>query len=238
MGDIGFGYGGEWHLLRYLGRHRKVLDKAIQAEMPDVKAIEWFDFRFAPKAKHFDGELKGVEFLHEDEPAKVHWPEFWPRRGNIPNWDAVALLTTNRNELCWLLVEAKANVGELKAPCRAKNEGGLKKIEEALRLTKIAVGVDPERDWTSNYYQYANRLAVLFHFNHHKPPPARLLHIYFLADSNPKANCPATWQGWGPHLEKCEQCLGLTHRSDLEKSVFSLFLPVCGQNGEFGGARG
>jgi len=237
MGELGFGYGGEWHLLRYLGRHRRALDAAVKKTMPDVREIEWFDFRFSPNNGRLDGELRGVEFLMDDEPAKLKWPSFWPSRGNVPNWDAVALLTTQSNDLVWMLVEAKAHLGELASSCQAKEAGGLEVIQTALRETKTAMGVHPARDWINAYYQHANRLAVLHHFNKHGPPSARLLNIYFLGDKNPHAKCPTTWDEWGPALEAREQHLGLNHRSDLEKQVYSMFLPVCGDNSNYGGVR-
>lgn len=244
MGTIGYGYGSEWHLLRYLGYHRKSLNDAIRASMPDVKAIEWFDFRFNPNARLLDGELKGVEFMVEDEPARVNWPDFWPtlrdsRSNNPPNWDAIALLTLDTNDLCWMLIEAKAHLDEASSSCRAKPAavgGGREKIDEALNKTKQAIGARPDADWMNGYYQYANRLAVLYHINQHAPPPARLLHICFVGDQNPNANCPQDEDEWGPALEAMEQHLGLTHRSDLEQLVRTLFLPVCGDNDGYGGA--
>lgn len=98
MSTIGYGYGSEWHLLRYLGYHRKALNDSIVDMMPDVEAIKWFDFRFNSNVRFLDGELKGVEFLSENEPARKAWPDFWPTRrdsksNNPPNWDAVALLS-------------------------------------------------------------------------------------------------------------------------------------------------
>ncbi|QNN21778.1 hypothetical protein HED60_05660 [Planctomycetales bacterium ZRK34] len=94
MGVLRLGYGSEFHLLRYLGNHRGVLNRAIQTLMPDVKRIEWLDFPFAPKAEHGDREFKGVEFLPEDDPVRKAWSNFWPAghawgKGNPPNWDAV-----------------------------------------------------------------------------------------------------------------------------------------------------
>ncbi len=29
MAEIGAGYGSEWHLLRYFGRHRRLLDQRV-----------------------------------------------------------------------------------------------------------------------------------------------------------------------------------------------------------------
>src|SRR4030067_1741802 len=40
MGRIGHAYGSEWHLLRYLGRYRKLLDRTIQETSWRVGARE------------------------------------------------------------------------------------------------------------------------------------------------------------------------------------------------------
>jgi hypothetical protein len=241
MSVIGYGYGSEWHLLRYLGYHRGALNDAVMGAMPDVKSIEWFDFRFNPRLRLLDAEHKGLEFMAEDEPARVAWGDFWPSTGNPPNWDAVALLTLNSNDLCWMLVEAKAHLDEGKSDCHAKpatQGGGRDMIERALQQTKTSIGARPDADWMSGYYQHANRLATLYHIDKHGPPSARLLHLLFVGDTNPNAVCPETGDDWGPTLETMEDHLGLTHQSDLEQHVYTLFLNVCGENAIDGGARG
>ncbi len=49
MAEIGHGYGSEWHLLRFLGRHRANLGAAIQ-RLIGCDTISWLDFPFDPKA--------------------------------------------------------------------------------------------------------------------------------------------------------------------------------------------
>ena len=36
MAEIGYGYGSEWHLMRFMARHRKLLEKAIRESIGDV----------------------------------------------------------------------------------------------------------------------------------------------------------------------------------------------------------
>ena len=43
MADIGYGYGSEWHLLRFLGYHRNALDSPI-LRATGGQEIEWLDF--------------------------------------------------------------------------------------------------------------------------------------------------------------------------------------------------
>lgn len=47
MGKIGHGYGSEWHLLRYLGRHRNLLDNAVR-DATRCGRFDWLDFGFDP----------------------------------------------------------------------------------------------------------------------------------------------------------------------------------------------
>jgi hypothetical protein len=80
MGRIGHGYGSEWHLLRYLGRHRDRLDKEVLAKV-GAKEVKWLDFPFKPNGKWQDEEWKGVDFLRRKD-VQAKWSEFWPQRGN------------------------------------------------------------------------------------------------------------------------------------------------------------
>jgi hypothetical protein len=175
MGKIGYGYGSECHLLRYLGRHRNLLDAKVAAETAS-ECIEWIDFDFDPATAWGDGEPRGLGFLPPG-PVKTAWQAFWPSRGNPPNWDAVARIEiAGRSE--WLLVEAKGNVEELNSSCGAKLQGGRAQIEAVMTRTKDALGVAPERDWLNGYYQFANRLAVLHFLTSNGRTGAPAIHIF------------------------------------------------------------
>lgn len=112
MGKIGYGYGSEWHLLRYLGRHRDLLTRRVLDEIGG-HSIEWRDGLFHQKPP-FDAEWKAADFLPATHPARIQWLQFWPQSGNTPNWDAIGVLTAN-GEREWLLVEAKGNLQELRS---------------------------------------------------------------------------------------------------------------------------
>src|ERR1700756_4639251 len=105
---MGMGYGSECHLLRYLGRHRRLLEERIYGAT-GTKIVGWLDYPFDPSKTWLDGELKGLEFFPPDDPIHNVWKETWPQRGNSPNWDAVAQTSANGASE-WLLVEAKANI--------------------------------------------------------------------------------------------------------------------------------
>ena len=52
MSKMGYGYGSECHLLRWMGRHRKAFDNAVLSSIQRVGyRIEWFDFEFKPGQK-------------------------------------------------------------------------------------------------------------------------------------------------------------------------------------------
>jgi hypothetical protein len=47
MGKMGYGYGSECHLLRWMGRHRKAFDVAVLSAIKrEGSKIDWLDFNF------------------------------------------------------------------------------------------------------------------------------------------------------------------------------------------------
>ena len=226
MAEIGHGYGSEWHLLRYLGRHRERLASEVQ-RVTSCDSVQWLDFPSDPRSKWKDAEWKGLDFLPQESAARGKWAEFWPQTGRPPNWDAVGQVSVNgRRE--WLLVEAKAHLGEIESSCQASPAGGLDTIRAAFETTKKALGVAPDRDWLSGYYQFCNRVAVLHFLNSHDVL-ARLLFIYFTGDEFPggSVDCPTCEDGWRLALAKQAEHVGLPDGHALSSRIHKLFLPVC-----------
>ena len=225
MARMGDGYGSECHLLRFLGRHRRRLDGAVR-DVIGASAVEWLDYPFDPSNRWQDGEWKGVEFLEPENAARQAWATFWPQRGNPPNWDAIGRAQIG-GRWEWLLVEAKAHLNELRSDCQASEAGGRPMIRSALDRVKAALGASTEADWLNGYYQYANRLAVLWHLMEHREP-ARLLFVYFTGDRFPNAGfaCPEDEEGWREALIGRSSKLGLPDDHALAERVHSLFLPV------------
>ena len=229
MGTIGYGYGSEWHLLRYLGYHRSYLNDQVM-ELIGAHSMEWLDFGFSEvnDPLHYDKEVKGLEFI-QDTDVQKKWQRFWPQTGNSQNWDAIGKANIN-GETEWLLVEAKAHVQELNSNCGAKNYSSLNKIRNALKETIETIGdiSKPTDYWLTPYYQYANRLAVLY-FLMHKCSPAvnsRLLFIYFYGDYHEGAICPQSAEEWQSNIQVMKAHLGIDERSQLNQRVHYLFLPV------------
>ncbi len=224
MADIGYGYGSECHLLRYLGRHRALLDQRMCQKL-SAASIRWLDFHFDPTTAWKDGERKGLDFLPRENPATSAWGRFWPRHGNPPNWDAVAVASIDGVDQ-WVLVEAKGHVGELRSDCQASEEGGLSTIRSALDETKRRLGISLECDWLHRYYQLANRLAVL-NFLTQQQIPAHLMLIYFMGDNRPDGHqCPRTEAEWQTALDEQDRWLGLKPTHGLSSRIHKLFLSV------------
>ncbi len=229
MGKIGYGYGSEWHLLRYLGYHREYLNRLI-LEKTGGTSIQWLDFKFSNNNSPLlhDKELKGLEFILDKQVQEI-WKSFWPQTGNPQNWDAVGKLNKNGREE-WLLVEAKGHLEEINSDCGAKNSDSIQQITSALLETSAAFGNNeqPIENWLKNYYQYANRLAVLNFLTNKLSPliPANLLFIYFVGDNQVNFKCPQNKEEWIPALDEMEAWLGIKKNAELNKRVYKLFLPV------------
>ncbi|MGI4787828.1 MAG: hypothetical protein ACRYFS_03155 [Janthinobacterium lividum] len=195
MSEIGYGYGSEWHLLRWLGYHRAELstevERAIARTSSDIDqtfgSIEWLDLAWNTKSYHlhWDTEWEGISFvkqsvLPDDIKAVVAqaWKDFWPSSGTAQCWDAVGVRQTE-NGLEWLLVEAKAHLLELSGGGNKAGNESRQKIQKAFILVQQALGIYSGtnavvndklmHDWLGTFYQYANRLAALYFFNEYLP---------------------------------------------------------------------
>ena len=222
MGEIGRGYGSEWHLLRYMGRHRNQLQETILSKTGGEK-IEWCDSEFSLKNEplEHDIELKGVDFL-PDPIIRKEWTETWPQTGNVHNWDAVGQLVIN-NKKEWLLVEAKAHLGELKSECGAEPEGNSrKKIVDAMNSAKKSFNAENTSvdNWLAPYYQFCNRLTMLQFLNENQVK-ARLLFIYFYGDKDKEhiKKYPQSAKEWESELERMYQWTGIDKKSCIWKRV-------------------
>ena len=227
MSQIGFGYGSEWHLLRFLGRHRNELNSRTM-QQTGGEAIEWWDFHFDRKERYRDAEWKGLDFI--DEPAvKKEWANFWPVAHQVQNWDAIGRLRKNGSSE-WLLVEAKAHVKETLSRTKAAEAGGLPKIRAAFQQTMAALGIQDTKRflpaWLEEHYQYANRLAVL-HFLTQRKIPAHLVLFYFCGDEFKDMCCPKNPDEWKVHIDHIHSTLGIDGSCGFMERVHHLFLPVC-----------
>lgn len=189
--------------------------------------LEWLDFGFDPSNPWHDVELKGLAYIMEDQALQDSWRHYWPQGAGIHNWDAVAR-NCSGGKTEWILVEAKANLEELRSECLARNPESLRKIKAAFDATKIALGAPAEADWTNPYYQYCNRVAAL-HFLASHGVAARLLFVYFCGDKgDARRTCPVDRPGWEESLKELNQHVGIPAGHYLEDKIHTLFLPVTG----------
>jgi len=235
MGDIGYGYGSECHLLRWMGRHRSVFDKLLLKAMglKEEALIAWMDFDFKSGKLWPDKELKGLEFLKGTQYRGLQkkWAEFWPLGGGIHNWDAVGWLKANgKQEL--LLLEAKAHLGEIVSDCGAVSKDSIKKIEEAFHQVKSALHVPADQDWVKRYYQFTNRVATL-HFLQTNGIDARLIFVYFIGDTfDAERRSPQAKKEWEQALSDQAEWVGLPSEHALMGRIHKVFLRVDGENVE------
>lgn len=228
MGSIGCGYGSEWHLLRFMGRHRHLFDKMIISSIGKGSFISWLDFRFSDQDS-YDRELKGLEFLSQFKNLQQKWAAFWPQSGNVQNWDGIGWLYNldehdNSPEL--ILLEAKAHLDELKSDCKAEVGGkGYRTIVNAMRQVQNALGIFNSGDWLKNYYQYANRIAALWFLNENGIP-ARFASVYFIGDDHKGKDCPQNKSEWDIALRKQDQYLGIDREHPLKDRIHKVFLSV------------
>jgi len=227
MAAIGDGYGSECHLLRYLGRHREALNAAV-LKATGAARLRWMDYPFDPAQKWKDGRWSGLDFLPDGDKARKKWPDFLPPQDRLQCWDAVALAEVD-GETEWLLVEAKAHLGELRSDCLASAGNGLGPINEALEEIKTDLGVRPILDWKHGYYQYCNRIAALWFLQRYKIK-ARLLFVYFTGDEFPMHafDCPEDREGWQEGLEERRKHVGLPADHPIVERIHEIYLPVSG----------
>ena len=82
MAGLNAGYGSELHLLRMLGRHRQYFDQLVLTETT-ADEVEWLDFASGDMRldkrgnSRWDEEWHQLNFLAEEEPAKIAWSAAW-----------------------------------------------------------------------------------------------------------------------------------------------------------------
>lgn len=177
MAQIGYGYGSEFQLLRFLGHHRNILEEKLREAIGISDGnFYWFDFDFADREKIISGdsEMCGLSFLEKKIPnistvcneiKKYPWSfDRWQY------WDAVFILD---NVLYF--VEAKAHKDELKSG--NKVHGGTHS-KEILAFMKSQFNCANE-NWLRDYYQFANRLSTISFLNS-KGVICKLVNLYFV----------------------------------------------------------
>lgn len=183
-----------------INKNQNVIDNLIKdavSEFRDIN-INWK----SPLEEDDYAEYRDDDFLQLVglKPNDINLANFWPSRG--PQWDALAC--TENGHI--ILVEAKANLPELKSGGTQAKEPSKSKIVEALKETKKILGVTNDVDWSKSYYQYTNRLAHLY-FLRSKRVPTFLVNVYFINDETVKG--PKSIGEWQIAIHKMKNYLGL-----------------------------
>lgn len=175
MAQIGYGYGSEFQLLRFMGRHRKKLEEIISKTIGETGVFDWKDFEYSSHNVNIacDSELKGLSFLKDNSHYKNVFEDY---KHYIPknkwyswqNWDAIFTL----NGVIYL-VEAKAYVDEMSDQKAHGNESILQYMKDMLPQLPVS------EFWLMDYYQLANRLATTALLQKHGVK-AKTLCIYFV----------------------------------------------------------
>jgi hypothetical protein len=180
-------------------------DASLQWKSPraDDEHAEYRDggFLAAVGLSHLAGELTG----------------FWPSRG--PQWDGLAVASDGKV----ILVEAKSHVSELVSSCAAGSDSRTR-IEQSLDKAKRYFRARRDADWTTGFYQYANRLAHLY-FLRKQGVDAHLVFVYFLNDLEMRG--PDSIAQWANVLDECYDRLGLKRETGIP-GVHSIYVNVAG----------
>jgi len=185
MAQIGYGYGSEFQLMRFLGHHRHLLESEIckQTGIGEGK-FNWLDFDFADRRKVISGdkELSGLLFLSkipflDKETVDDILKDYTSYKiSNINTWQSWDAIFTLDNTI--YLVEAKAHVSEM-ASTPQKRESK----NEILSFMKNNLSDLPvSSEWLKSYYQLANRLATTAFLQNHLNPKgfsAKTICIFF-----------------------------------------------------------
>jgi hypothetical protein len=174
---------------------------------------------FSPSAADDFAEYRDQAFLDllGIQPSTVSLKEFWPTRG--PQWDGLAKSDSGKI----YLIEAKAHIPEINSPGTAAGPKALARIQESLNRTKTYLGVRTERDWSSSFYQYTNRLAHLYFLRVLNDLPAYLVFVYFVNDT--EMDGPKTKAEWQSAIKLLHSYLGIG-KHKLAKYIADVFVDV------------
>ena len=186
MAQMGLGYGSEFQLLRFMGRHRHELERtiidALQEKQQTIndKNFDWLDFEYSDVNKVITGdrELYGLSFLEKkiDKGLYDKITSALQKAGsfisNWQHWDAVFVLDD-----CFYFVEAKAYPGELYS---TNDHGGSSKKEilNFMRENMQPYDIEVDENWLDSYYQFANRISMMAFLNQNGLN-AKAIYIYF-----------------------------------------------------------
>ena len=224
MGAVTFAKKGSQRWLQVaVERAPEILNVPLRQSMglPEGAEIEWLSpLRSEKFSEYRDGWAFQNKRWHL--PLKhVPLEKFWPSRG--PMWDALAMVNDGTKDGRFLLVEAKAHIGEIVSPRSRASEPASAKIKAS--MTDVQRAIAPKSvgsvDWSGTFYQYTNRIAHLHFLREQNKEKADLVNIYFYkAPDVPSPPDRAHWEG---AIQVVECYLGVG-RHRLGKYMHKLFI--------------
>jgi hypothetical protein len=199
-----------------VNRYPDRLNTAVEAAMgADSGSIRWV----SPLADDDCAEYRDQGFLDKlgISLSRYSLTDFWPSGG--PQWDALATTPTGV-----VLVEAKAHLNELGSKCAAGSVS-LARIQESIRLVQRGIGLVGDADWTTQYYQYANRLAHLYLLRELNGIETDLVLLCFLNDHEMRG--PQQKQQWLDAFDAVDGRLSIQPHP-LLRHVHHVFVDVVG----------
>ncbi len=115
---------------------------------------------------------------------------FWPARG--PMWDAIGITSEGSP----LFIEAKAHIPEAASPATKASPESRRLIDQSLAKARQFYAPRARADWSTLFYQYANRLAYQYFLREINVIRSTLVFLYFLnADDMLGPASEEEWQG-------------------------------------------
>jgi len=185
--------------------------------LPRKEKIHWL----SPLKDDEYAEYRDQEFLERLGVGLeiVTLADFWP--GGGPQWDGLGRSSSGN----LFLVEAKSHIDEMISTMQAKSKESRKKICDSLEKTKQFLNARPEVEWSSVFYQYANRLSHLYLLKQLNQLPAYLVFVYFINDLEMKG--PKTIDEWKGAIKLLRSYMGI-RRHKLQNFITELFIDVSG----------
>lgn len=197
----------------------EILAWSIINACPDFKVFEYKKIQWvSPIARngfheYRDDFLEALDLINHQQQLR----EFWPSRG--PVWDGLGVMKVE-NDCCFLL-EAKSYIQEMTSKMQATDPRSIKLIRESLGQVKGYMGFSEDADWTKPYYQFCNRLALLYFLNIVIQKPSYLALVNFVDDST--TGKPTSADQWKSHYKVVFGHLGLTPKSELFDRIVSVY---------------
>ncbi|MEI7667966.1 MAG: hypothetical protein WCI62_03135 [Erysipelotrichaceae bacterium] len=175
---MGYGYGSEFQLLRFMGRYRNAFELSLLKALglAQCTKLNWLDHQFNPQDHHLDLGLSNADFLSQKH--QEAWLSLWPT--NDLNWDGVAKFSHNGKE-CLILLNAKAYAKDLSIQdkCASKDPLSLNQLKKAIQSVKDVYRITHISDWTKVGYPIASRLVFKKYLEDNNIP-VFIVDVYFI----------------------------------------------------------